>query len=413
MQGTRSGFISVRLAVVLVSVIAGLATRPSLADADQVLELEEAERLAVQRDLPIQAARARAERYREEAVIATQFADPQLVAGYEDGYAMEEYLIGLRQEIPSRRNQQTQKTVRLHLQSAEYYQAALAERAVKRDVRLAWLEVWYRSAAVRIVERTGLILSELVEVAGERYGAGAFSQQQVLTIELEERRQRDRLLDALEQRDAARVELARLIGAEPSRRDLPEGVPQLPQVEPLEQLQQTLGDHPAVQALQERVRAANQEAELAGRAYNGFMVDLLYSRNNLEQDRVGLMFSVPLPLAPGQRQDRRAAAGEHQAESMRLERDNLLRTLMSDTEILQQRLDRLGQRLELSADAILPHAELVTEAVTSGYQYSTDDFFSVLRSVLLQLESRLSHARLQADHAGTQAQLLYYQVHES
>jgi outer membrane protein TolC len=377
------------------------------------VEVVVADRLAVQGDLPLLAARAWAERYREESLVATQFADPQLVAGYEDGYAMEEYLIGLRQEIPSRRNQQTQKTVRLHLHDAEQQQAAVAERAARRDVRLAWLELWYRSAAVRIVERTGLVLSELVEVAGERYGAGAFSQQQLLTIELEERRQRDRLLEAEERRDAARSELARLIGAEPSRRDLPEELPQLPQPLPLEQLQPTLGDHPAVQALQERVQAARQEAELAGRSYSGFMVDLLYSRNNLEQDRVGLMFSVPLPLAPGQRQDRRAAAGGHQAESMRLERDDVLRTFMSDTEILQQRLDRLSQRLQLSAGDILPHAELVTEAVTSGYQYSTDDFFSVLRSVLLQLESRLSHVHLQADHAGTQAQLLYYQDHES
>jgi len=176
-----------------------------------------------------------------------------------------------------------------------------------------------------------------------------------------------------------------------------------------EELLSSLPHHPAVQIVHSRLQAAEEQADLAGQYYSGFMVDLLYRRNDQDEDRLGVMLTVPLPLAPGQRQDRREAAGRLQAETTRLERDNILRTLVGDVDGAFKRLDRLTERLQLYRQSIMPQSRLAAEATATGYQHNTEDFLNVMRAIVLELENELNQAQLQADLAVTQAALLYYQ----
>lgn len=374
-----------------------------------LLELSQAEILAVERDLPRRTAESLAARYREEAHSAGQLADPQLVVGYENNYDMEEYLIGFRQDVPRWKNLELRRSTQNFMAEGERYRAALATKMVVREVRRAWLDLWFQAHAVRIIEHHATVLGELAEVAGERYAAGGLSQQQLLLLELEERMQRDRLLGVLENQEAARAGLARLIGSEPAARTLPEEPPELEPLLPLAALQASLPRHPAVLAAHSRIQAADSETELADQYYSGFMVDLLYGRNDRADDRFGVMLSVPLPVYPSERQDRRAAAGRHRGDATRFERDDILRSLNSEVETQYRRFLRQGERLELYRSQILPQSRLASEATTAGYQHSTEDFLSLMRAAVYELENQLNQARLQTDHAGTQANLLYYQ----
>jgi len=403
-RGTISALVLVAAVLFpLLAVPAGTAT------GGTVLDLAEAQERAVTRDLPRQAALAQAARYREQAGSDAQLADPQVIVGYEDGYTMKEYTIGLRQDIPRWNNLEVRRSIGHSLAAAEEHRAQLAAGAVLREVRLAWFDLWYRTRAVRITRHHVAVLAELAEAAEERYAAGSLSQQQLIVLELDQRMQQDRLLAAREREETARAELARLIGDQPASRPLPEALPELPPLLSREELLSSLPHHPAVQIVHSRLQAAGEQADLAGQYYSGFMVDLLYRRNDQDQDRLGVMLTVPLPLAPGQRQDRREAAGRLQAEATRLERDNILRTLVGDVDGAFKRLDRLTERLQLYRQSIMPQSRLAAQATATGYQHNTEDFLNVMRAIVLELENELNQARLQADLAATQAALLYYQ----
>ncbi|MCB2216612.1 MAG: TolC family protein [Desulfobulbaceae bacterium] len=377
-----------------------------------VLELAEAEELGVARDLPLQAAALQAARYREQAAGDAQFADPQLIVGYEDGYTMKEYTVGLRQQIPRLNNLDLRRSIGQSLAAGEEYRSHLAARAVLREVRLAWFDLWYRIRAVQVSRHHGAVLGELAAAAEERYAAGSLSQQQLLVLELEQRMQQDRLLAAREREETARAELARLIGDLPAARPLPEELPELPALPSRQELLASLPHHPAVRVVHSRVQAAQEQAELAGQYYSGFMVDLLYRRNDQEEDRLGVMFTVPLPVGPGERQDRRQAAGRLQAEATVLERDNILRTLVGEVDSAFKRFDRLSERLQLYRQSIMPQSRLAAEATATGYQHNTEDFLNVMRAIVMELENELNQAQLQADLAATHAALLYYQESE-
>lgn len=396
-------------AVVLVAVC-----QVSIASATTgVLALAEAEELGVARDLPRQAAAAQAARYREQAAGDAQLDDPQLIVGYEDGYTMKEYTVGLRQQIPRFNDLALRRSIGQYMAAGEEYRSQAAARAVLREVRLAWFDLWYRIRAVQITRHHVAVLAELAAAAEERYAAGSLSQQQLLVLELEQRMQQDRLLAVREREETARAELARLIGEQPAARPLPEELPELPPLSSREELLSSLPHHPAVRVVHSRVQATQEQAELAGQYYSGFMVDLLYRRNDQDEDRLGVMFTVALPVVPGERQDRRHAAGRLQAEATMLERDDILRTLAGDVDSAFKRLDRLSERLELYRQSIMPQSRLAAEATATGYRHNTEDFLNVMRAIVLELENELSQTQLQADLAATHAALLYYQESES
>jgi outer membrane protein TolC len=399
--------------VLAVAVIFTVCQVPRGIATAAVLELAEAEERGLARDLPRQAAAAQAARYREQAAGDAQLADPQLIVGYEDGYTIKEYTVGLRQQIPRLGDLDLRRSIGQYLAAGEEYRSQLAVRAVLREVRLAWFDLWYRTRAVQVTRHHVAVLAELAATAEERYAAGSLSQQQLLMLELEQRMQQDRLIAAREREETARAELARLIGDQPAARPLPDELPQLPPLPPRQELLSSLPHHPAVRVVHSRVQAAQEQAELAGQYYSGFMVDLLYRRNDQNDDRIGVLFTVALPVVPGERQDRRQAAGRLQAEATMLERDNILRALAGDVDSAFKRFDRLSERLQLYRQSIMPQSRLAAEATATGYQHNTEDFLNVMRAIVLELENELIQAQLQADLAATHAALLYYQESES
>jgi outer membrane protein TolC len=177
----------------------------------------------------------------------------------------------------------------------------------------------------------------------------------------------------------------------------------------LAELQLLLPMHPAVLAFSAGIRAGDIDTELAEQYYSGTMVDLLYGRNNFEEDRFQVMVSVPLPINPEGRQERRSAARQYQTEATRLQRDDLLRSLHSEAESIYRRLVRQEERLDFYRQQILPQSRLVSEATLSGYQQGTDDFFNLMRAAVYEQENELKRVRLEADRAKSQTRLLYYQ----
>ncbi|WP_027390176.1 TolC family protein [Chrysiogenes arsenatis] len=374
-----------------------------------LLELSQAESIAIGRDLPRQQSEQIGQGYHTESRAARFFPDPQLIVGYEDAATMYEYSIGLRQEIPRWKRLDLRQEQLGHMAESAQYRANIATLDALRETRLAWFDLWYQLRAVDIIEHHATILGELSQVARERYAAGGLTQQQLILLDLEERMQRDRLLAAQENTEVTRAALARLIGAEVAEQNLPATLPTLPTLLALESLEALLPQHPAVLAMQSGISVAEKETEIAGQYYSSTMVDFLYARNNRNTETFGVMLTVPIPVFASARQGRQEAASRHMVEAARLERADLLRSMQSDIAVQHRRLSRLDERLQLYRSDILPQSRLASEAATASYQHSTDDFINLMRSTVYELENELSAVQLQVDRAKTVTRLLYYQ----
>ncbi len=380
------------------------------------LSLQEAEELATTRDLPGQIRTAQAQRFLEEGKSAGQFADPQLTLGYENLPEMEEYRFGLRQEIPRPKSLALRQAQLDQLRGSELNRARLAGRAVLRETRHLWFELWLQGRTVAIIDHHVALLTELAAAEKDRYATGGLSQQELLLLQLEEQMARDRLLAAREREEVARADLARLVGDEPAGRPLPV-VPDLQPLTPLSppppppslaELRRELADHPALLAADSAAVAAERGADLAGLLVPTSMVDLLYIRTSNEENRYGLMFSLPLPLWPEARQERRAAAGRQQARAAHLEREDLHRRLASDLAGAYRRFELFSQRLDLYQSDILPRSSLAREATLTAYRQGRDEFRTLLRAAVFELENELNALKLTAQLGQTRAVLLYY-----
>jgi outer membrane protein, heavy metal efflux system len=382
---------------------------PTALLATETLDLHQAESLAVARDLSGQVNEKRALSLQEESRSAAQFADPAFSLGYENDFNMNQLMIGLRQEIPRLKNLDLKEAKLQQLAQVERHRGEVAQRSVLRDVRLAWVELWLQLRTAAIIRHHVALLGQLTVTAEERYAAGGLSQQQVVMLQLEKQMQSDRLLVALENEETGRAELARLIGVEPAALALPEELPQLADIAPLAELKLFLPTHPAVLAISAGIKAGDIDTELTDQYYSGTTVDLQYGRNDSEEERFQVMFSVPIPINPQSRQNRLTSARQHQTEATRLQRDDLLRSLESEVESTYRRLVRQEERLDFYRQQILPQSRLISEATLSGYQQGTDDFFNLMRAAVYEQENELKRVRLEADHAKSQARLLFYQ----
>ena len=104
--------------------------------------------------------------------------------------------------------------------------------------------------------------------------------------------------------------------------------------------------------------------------------------------------SVQLPVFTGKRQDRRLSAAQGDLESARAARLDVLRELRRDLRRAEDRLRRLGERVALYTEGILPQSAQTLEAARRGYRADTTDFPEVVRSELAVVDARIERARL-------------------
>jgi outer membrane protein TolC len=328
--------------------------------------------------------------------------------GYEKAESMEEFMLGVRQEIPRSSRLRLKEDQFGVLASAQKRQAEVWDRQLTRNVRMAYLDLWYQQQALKIVRHHLSLLSELTGAAAQQYAVGRLSQQQLIMLELEEDNQKDRLARNLGDEEASRARLARWIGSIPKTLQLDEKNPPLPSLPSLEALKAGLVEHPLLAVDQAGIQAGEMEVALAEQYYTGFMVDGLYTRTDENQQKFNLMLSIEIPLAPSGRQQRNAAAARHQVRATGYDRLERLRQMEGEVEAGYARWERLGQRMDLYQARILPQSHMASDLAASGYQHRVGEYAGWLRASVAAFENELSYLRLLTEQASVQAELLYY-----
>ncbi len=392
--------------------------------AEEALTLEQAERTALARDVSAPAIKARAQALSEAAVAAGELPDPKLKLGMmnlpTDSFsrsqeAMTQLQVGVRQAIPPRGTLEARREGMEARSRAEALRAEATRRKVLREVRQAWLEVWYQVEGGRIVDDLRTLFEQLVVVTRDYYAAGRKNQQDVLRAQVELSLLDDRRTRFRTEEEAARAALARWIGEGPANRPLSREFPALPPLPDRASLRAALARHPEVLAANARIEAAQKAlAEARARYRPGLMFDVTYGNrvgNNPDgssrADFLSAMVSLDLPLFTKNRQDRTFSARRQEFEAARLVRDDLIRRLEKSLDADLARLGRLDERIRHYDRKVLPETAQNAEASLAAYRSGVTDFTGLMRARLTELDSRLMALRLRVDRAKAQARLLY------
>jgi cobalt-zinc-cadmium efflux system outer membrane protein len=388
------------------------ALLPYLAAATP-LSFDAALRLAVQRSETARAARAGVLSATELARAAAQLPDPTLRVGIDNlpatgpdrfrttSDSMTMKRIGISQEWLSA----DKRAARQAAADASVDREAVQSRAAVADARLqaalAYLDAFYAGESLKLATRMEHHAHEELEASRARLSSAAGSSQDVLALAGARGISEDDTADIRQQQNTARVAFQRWVGLPPDELMPPEAIA-------LPDEQSYIAGHPTVAAMQRDVDVARRAADVtASNRKPNWTWEVAYGQRTGYADMVSVGVSIPLPVAPGERQDRDTAArlalvDKAEAELAEATRAATAeyRSLSGDAQRLQQRIDRYR------AGVVVPAAQR-TAAATAAYRSNQGSLAVLFEARHAEVEAERKLLALQRDLAKTQIQLAF------
>ena len=406
----------------LVLALGSIAAPYSGHAAEGPLTLEEMVQIAQKRSAQLAAQDAAVVAAREMSVSAGQLPDPVLRLGVdnvpvdgEDRFSlgresMTTRRIGVSQEFTreEKRRLRGERGAREAERETAARQVLLAD--VRRDATLAWIDRYY-------AERTRALLDQIIEdnrsliaAVEAAYRGGRGSQGEVFAARAALVGLQDRRAELERKLQASKITLARWIGPD-AERPLA-GEPEWQQLD-LTQLDERLNNHPQLGVLAKQVEIAEADARLARAASKpDWSVEFAYGqRGPAFANLFSIGLSIPLPIRPGERQDRDVAAKLALAEQARARLEDgrrmhaaEIRTMLAEWRSNIDRLTRLQSDL-------IPVAAQRTDAALAAYRGNTGGLSAVLDARRGEREALMQVLELTASTARVWAQLLFLLTH--
>ena len=411
----------IRRAVVLVG---GMLLSTSLYSATDIaqLSLSQAEKLAVQADPLINSQLSTARALENESIASGTLPDPKFRLGMFnvplDSFDIKEnpttqLRLGIQQQFP-RGDMLDIKLEQNRIKArAAQARAEDARRKILRDLREAYLNLYYEVRAAEVVLDTKKLFSKLVKITEDQYAAGRANQQDVIRADLELSRLDDRYTKILSKQDQYRAVLAKWIG-DAAWQPLDTLFPQLPEPR-FGDINNIITQHPMIVAQTDEVAAARKMTEMAKQDYRpGYNAFIEYRKRfgdnpdgTQRNDLMAAMVTMDIPLFTENRQDKKVAAREQQVRAARFRLDDKLRMLKSLYEKSKAMYERAAEREQLYHDSLIRSARKNSEAALNAYQSGVTEFTTLMRAQITELEVRLNELRVRVDKAIAQARLLY------
>ncbi|MES0873973.1 TolC family protein [Sinimarinibacterium thermocellulolyticum] len=397
----------------LVAGIALLIAAPARASID----LQTAVRLALaqQPRLEAQAARARAADAR--GIAAGALPDPEFIAGLEnlsverpDPYAadaegMTMTQIGIMQAFPNAaKRRQLERSTRLDAARIEAEQALL-QRAVVRDVSLAWIEVWRAQQALTIVEHLARETARALDARRIAQRSGRDDQDATLAAELANGLVDDRRRALAQALATARAGLARWTGrtVDAVTGELPTAMPAS-----LEAALARVGEHPELQALERAAERSGADVELARAAYRpDWRLQAMYGYRRPYDDMFSVQVGIDLPLFTARRQDPALAAARAEYDAAKADAEDARRALLAELQAAWGEQALVDQRLSHFETRLLPVARLRVDSALAAYGGGRGTLAAVFDARVQALDIELKTLDLAAERARLRTQLRY------
>jgi cobalt-zinc-cadmium efflux system outer membrane protein len=388
------------------------ALLPALAAAAS-LRLDEALELAGQRSQAVRAARAGAAGAAQAALAAAQLPDPTLSVGVDNlpvtgpdrlrtsADSMTMKRVGISQEWVS----PEKRALRQAAAQAQAGRESVLEQVALADARLqaalAFLDAFYAGEALQLTTLTEHHVHEEAEAAKARLASSTGTSQEVLQITAARGVAQDDSAEVRQLQAAALVALQRWVGAPPEAL----AAPALPAA-PAELAY--VAAHPAiVQAQRDLDLARAQATATAANRDPNWTWQASYGQRTGFSDMVSFGVSIPLPVSPGQRQDRDTAARLALVDKAEAALEEATRMALAEYRSLSGDAQRLAQRVERHREGVVLPARQRTQAALAGYRSNQVNLVTLFEARHAEVDTQRKHLNLQRDLARVQAQLAF------
>ena len=400
----------------LLIALAAVAT----AAAAQPLTLEEALHSGLAQSPRLAAQRHMVDAAGEQVGRAAELPDPRLKLGIEnlpvtgadrlryDRDFMTARTVGVTQEFPNAAKREARDLRAERMRDLEGAKLEAQRALVRRDIAMAWTELYYaqqaRAALERLARQFDLHLDALsAAIASGRSGAAdAFMLRQA------REQANDRVIEQERLVQRARIMLASLLGDEASR-PLAEPPDMSRFAHPREHLVARLTDHPELRALERREALARAEVNLARSMKRpDWMLEVSYGQRRPYFDNMlTVMVGFELPWRAARRQDRDIASRLAEAEQTSAMREDARRMHEAEVRAWLADFDTAGRRIERFERTLLPLARDRTAASLAAYRGGRGGLGALLEAERMVTETELGLVQALDERARAWANLNY------
>lgn len=389
-----------------------VAMLPALAAAAP-LTLDRALDLAVQRSEAAHAARAGVASATETARAAGQLPDPTLRVGVDnlpvtggdrfsttrDSMTMKR--IGIGQEWVSADKRAARQATADAMVNRESVSVQATAAQVRMQTALAYLDVYFAGEALKLATQTEHHVHEELEAAKGRLSSAATNSQEVLALTSARGVAEDDSADVLQQERGARVVLERWVGVPADDLAAPIGLPNVGE-------ESYVANHPAVLTAHRDIEVARQEAAVAAANRKpNWSWEVSYGQRTGYSDMVSVGVSIPLPIAPAQRQDRDTAAKMAQVDKAEASLAEASRAATAEFRTLASDAQRLTDRVERYQASVVVPARQRTVTALAGYRSNQGSLMTLFEARHAEVETQRKLLSLKRDLAKVQAQLAF------
>jgi len=389
---------------------------PATARAEEaLLSLRHAESLALSQAPWLAHHRTNAEAAAQRAIYENRLPDPQLVLGAinvpTDSWKLDQEemtmtMVGIRQSFPPGDTLALKGKRALKEFTREEAKTEAEHRNLLRQVRQAWLELYFQEESLRRLQDSRELLIRQRAAAEGRYRAASDVQQAAIRARQAVARVNEREPMLKAQIARARAQLGRWIGTAAAL-PLPTALPVLP----VPAMAFDATRHPEWLASEAMFDAAQIDADMAREDYKpAWMLDLSYGHRRARPDgtersnMATAMVTVDLPVFRAKRQDPRLAEKLAMENGARFETEDKRRELEAMYQFMRAEYEALAERAVIFEEQLLPAVRRESQAIIAGIARDQTE----LREAKIKLiDTELELTRVRVDLAKTQAELLY------
>lgn len=326
---------------------------------------------------------------KERVTRAGSLPNPMLMAGIRDQQIdltrdemMTMYMVGASQTLVRKdRREALKRAAELEVERLERdYESRRAE--VEREVRLAWVEAAAAQNQIAATEEIAGLLGSIVDASRIRYETGSAPQADMIRARLEQSRILHELIALRRERAAAIARLLPLLQL-PATAD----VPAFSLKHELERHQEqgfdaSIGDTPAIAALETEVARAEQEIRLAKLTRRPDIdLEASYGMRPEQKDMFSVTARIEIPFRKSTLIEPRIREAMARRDAARAEIEALRQQLRQAAAVANTLRTEAIEQIDLHVDRLVPEARLGFDSSLSAYQNARTTFDSVLASL--------------------------------
>ncbi len=285
-----------------------------------------------------------------------------------------------------------------------------------RNIKVTYYNLYFVDEAIKTTQKNHKLLSEFVDIAGQKYAVGRGLQQDVLKAQVELSKMEDKLIDLRQKRETLESRMNALLNRPV---DQPLGKTRALAYKPFELNRHDLetlilNNKPLFKAWKSRIDQSREKVSLAEKQYwPDFSLFAAYSQRDVLQSGLGgtdflsAGITLNVPLYFWRKQRKQVEENILRKQSVEERYQNVkLQTFSALDDAISEHL-KLNERVNLYESGIIPQATQALQSAMIGYQTDKVDFLTLVNNQMTLFNLELEYARILSAYNKNVAELEY------